>query len=350
MLKKFIATLGFSAAVLFAADFQVGGYFPNWLQYSQFTPEDVRYDFLTDIHYGYFIPSEDGSSVSNTDENDNATFDKLVSLSKEKKVNLHVVVGGSGNEETMKAIATNEETLAAFVQSVKSFAEEKGLASVEVDWIPAEEEDYAAHGALLSALADAGVPVSASVVGSVETAKLYAAEALSKASKVMVMLTDQMSAEESSVKPNSDFAFAQEVLKAYADAGVPSGNLVPVVPLYGKTFLKATGLGSSHEGTGSGNEGYLTYKELMTVFEAPDYKVTFDEATQSEVAVSVSEAIVFNGIPSMKSLATFVKENGFGGMAVYDIAGDHKEPIVSLLVTIGQVLRPDVKYNAKKKR
>jgi hypothetical protein len=48
-------------------------------------------------------------------------------------------------------------------------------------------------------------------------------------------------------------------------------------------------------------------------------------------------------------LATFVKDNDFGGIALYDIAGDHKEPIVSLLVTVGQVLRPAIKYNAKKK-
>ena len=349
MFKKFVTTLGCSAALLFAADFQVGAYYPNWLQYSQFTPEDVRYDFLTDIHYGYFVPSEDGSSIANADENDNANFDALASLAKQKKVNLQVVVGGSGNEEAMKAVAMSEEARAAFAEAIKSFVDGNGVSSIEIDWMPAEEEEFAAHGALVSAVADAGVNVTVSVIGSVDAAKSYSSEALGKASNVMVMLTDQMSAEESTVKPNSDFAFAQEVLKAYADAGVSSAKLVPVVPLYGKTFLNAKGLGSSHEGTGSGNEGYLTYKELMTVFDTPDYQVTFDEATQSEVAVSSSETIVFNGIPSMKSLATFVKDNDFGGIALYDIAGDHKEPIVSLLVTVGQVLRPAVKYNAKKK-
>lgn len=349
MFKKFVTTLGCSAALLFAADFQVGAYYPNWLQYSQFTPEDVRYDFLTDIHYGYFVPSEDGSSIANADENDNANFDALVSLAKQKKVNLQVVVGGSGNEEAMKAVAMSEEARSAFAEAIKSFVDGNGVSSIEIDWMPAEEEEFAAHGALVSAVADAGVNVSVSVIGSVDAAKSYSSEALGKAANVMVMLTDQMSAEESTVKPNSDFVFAQEVLKAYADAGVSSAKLVPVVPLYGKTFLNAKGLGSSHEGTGSGNEGYLTYKELMTVFDAPDYQVTFDEATQSEVAVSSSETIVFNGIPSMKSLATFVKDNDFGGIALYDIAGDHKEPIVSLLVTVGQVLRPAIKYNAKKK-
>ena len=224
-----------------------------------------------------------------------------------------------------------------------------GLAGIELDWMPAEEEEYASWGALVTVLADAGVVVSATVAGSPDAAKLYPADALAKLATAMVMLTDQMSAEESSVKPNSDFSYAQEVLKAYAEAGISADKVVPVVPMYGKTFLGATGLGSSHQGSGSGNEGYLTYKELMNVFDTPDYQVTFDEATQSEVAVSSSETIVFNGIPSMKSLATFVKDNGFGGMALYDISGDHKAPVVSLLVTVGQVLRPEIKYNAKKK-
>lgn len=349
MLKKFIALLGCSASLLLASEFQVGAYYPNWLQYSQFTPEEVRYDFLTNIHYGYFIPSEDGSSLSNSDENDAANFEKLAGLSKDKKVKLTISIGGVGNEESMKAVASSEEARSALADAAKSMADQYNLAGVEVDWMPAEEEEYAAWGGLVSALADAGVTVYATVAGSSDAAKLYPAEALSKLSAAMVMLTDQMNEEVSSVVPNSDFSLAQEVLKAYADAGISAENVVPVVPMYGKTFLKATGLGSSHEGSGSGNEGYLTYKELMTVFETPDYTVTFDEATQSEVAVSSSETIVFNGIPSMKSLATFVKENGFGGIALYDISGDHKEPIVSLLVTVGQVLRPDIKYNAKKK-
>ena len=70
MLNKIYAILLFSATILLAAEFRVDAYYPNWLQYSQFTPTDVRYSFLTDIHYGYFVPSEDGSSLANADESD----------------------------------------------------------------------------------------------------------------------------------------------------------------------------------------------------------------------------------------------------------------------------------------
>jgi len=48
-------------------------------------------------------------------------------------------------------------------------------------------------------------------------------------------------------------------------------------------------------------------------------------------------------------LANFVKDQKLGGIAVFDISGDDTHPIISLLVTIGQVLRPEIKYNTKKK-
>lgn len=350
MLKKSLALLGFAASLLFAGEMQVGAYYPYWLQYSQFTPEDVRYEFLTDIYYGYYVPSEDGSSLANADESDEPNFEKLAKLSKEKKVNLVLCIGGAGNEESMKAVASSDDAMSAFVSTVKEFSSKYNLSGVELDWTPAEDGDYAALGKMVSALAGEGVSVAVSVTGTTEAAALYPADAMKKASAVMVMLTDQMSEENEEVVPNSNFTYAQEVLKAYAAAGISSSKIVPVVPMYGKSFYKASGLGTKHEGVGSGNEGAYSYKDLMAAFDAPDYKVTFDEATQSEVAVSASETIVFNGIPSMKSISTFVKENGFGGVAVYDISGDHKEPVVSLLVTIGQVLRPDVQYKTKKKK
>ena len=48
----------------------------------------------------------------------------------------------------------------------------------------------------------------------------------------------------------------------------------------------------------------------------------------------------------MKAVAQQVKSEGMAGVAVYDLSQDHHEPIVSLLVTIGLQLRPEVNYKA----
>jgi len=158
-----------------------------------------------------------------------------------------------------------------------------------------------------------------------------------------------MSASEGSLKPNSDATLNARVMSAFAKAGVQKDKLVAIVPFYGKSFEGAKRLGSSFTGTGSGNEGTLQYKDLMGKFgDAKAYKVSFDEASQSEIAISDQEAVVFNGIPSMQAIAKTVKDNGYGGIAAFDLSGDHKEPVVSLLVSIGQVLRPEVNYKRKK--
>ena len=55
------------------------------------------------------------------------------------------------------------------------------------------------------------------------------------------------------------------------------------------------------------------------------------------------------GVPSVKALSEVVKNNGYAGVAAYDLSQDHHAPLVSLLVTIGLELRPDVNYKSKKK-
>jgi spore germination protein YaaH len=199
--------------------------------------------------------------------------------------------------------------------------------------------------------ANAGISVSVAIPGDESLASAISSADLSKIDNFSLWFTDEASANEPQVKPNSNIVNNIKILAAFANAGVPKNKLMPILPFYGKTFYKAKGLGSSHEGTGSGNEGTLPYKDILDKFkDTVSYKVSFDESSKSEVAVSQDETIVFNGIPSVKAMTDAVKENGYGGVAAFDVSGDHREPIVSLLVTIGKVLRPEVDYKAKKKR
>ncbi|MCQ2121433.1 MAG: glycoside hydrolase family 18 protein [Fibrobacter sp.] len=331
-----------------AAGARVAGYFPYWLQYSQFTPEDVRYDFLTEVRYASMIPSESGE-LTFADESDAPNMEKLAQLAEENKVNFIISVGGAGNEDAMRAL-TDDALMSAFVNSAKQALEKYKGEGIEIDWIPEEDSDFEVFKKVVSALADAGVAVSANLSADASKASSYS-DVFAKFSSASVYFTDQSSAESSEkVEVNANLKDAQNVLEAYISAGLSAEKIVPIVPMYGKTFYNAKGLGSSFEGAGSGNEGAISYKELMKSFDGPDYQVTFDEASWSEVAVSATETITFTGIPSLKNFATYVKEKGMGGIALYDLSGDHNEPIVSLMVTVGQVLRPEVNYQPKKKK
>jgi len=326
---------------LFAQN-KVVAYFPHWAQYAQFKPSDVRYHLVTEIRYGYLSPS--GSELLFTDESDKENFLSLAKLAKNAGVKITVAIGGLGAEEAVKGVSPSD-----FAAAAKKFQKEYGVNSFEIDGGAIDAKDLPKLFSQAVALANAGFTVSIAVPGVESLASAASSADFSKIENFSLWFTDEASASDSRVKPNSNTTEVLKILSAFAKAGVPKNKLMPIVPFYGKTFYKAKGLGSSHEGVGSGNDGVLPYKDILDKFkDTVSYKVSFDEATRSEVAVGESETIVFNGIPSIKVIAEAVKENGYGGVATFDISGDRKEPIVSLLVTIGQVLRPEIDYKKKK--
>lgn len=293
---SFIALASLVAAAV-AAPFKVVGYYPSWAQYSQFFPKDVRYQFVTDIHYASLAPAEDGS-IAYADESDAANFEELAKLSSENGVSLVVSIGGFENEGNLKAIAGDDSKLSAFCDAAMEWVEKYNLGGVELDWTNATGDDAADIGKLVSALKDKLGSKSVSVMAYAATMDAYS-DAISQADYVTLSVGDQMDESAESVKPNLSKQDVESAVRALSGKGVSSDKIVPIVPMYGKSFAGASGLGSSHQGVGSGNEGYLAYKELMKKFEAPDYKVNFDEESSSEVAVSNSETIVFMGIPSV---------------------------------------------------
>ena len=348
-LKVLVTTFAIACATMSqAAADKVIGYFPYWSQYSQFYPKDIRYNTVTHVHYMSLMPGEDGS-VTLPDENDAPNVEALAKMTAENGVKMIVSVGGMEAEGNLKAIAGSDELLSTFVSNVKDWVSAHGANGVELDWQNMTADDAADFAKMARAFQDA---FSGSVVASTMypfvAMEPYAADVMNGFSYIDVFMPDQMDEEQSSLVPNQGAKFVEEALEKAAGAGINKDLLAPVVYLYGKSFMGASGLGSSHQGIGSGNEGYLPYKELMGKFDTPDYKVTFDESSQSEVAVSSTESIVFMGIPSVKAVAENVKASNYAGVAVYDLSQDHHEPIVSLLVTIGLQLRPDVKYKTKK--
>ena len=342
-MKKLPFLVLLCAVALFAQN-RVIAYFPHWAQYSQFSPQDVRYNFVTDIRYGYVTPSD--SELIFADESDKENFLALANLAKAAKVKLTVAVGGLGSEEAMKEMYESKK----LTEAAKKFQNEYGVNSFEIDGGAIEVADLPKLLQLAADLANAGITASVAVPGIEALAVVVSGADFSKIDNFSLWFTDDASANEPQVKPNSNTSDNIKILAAFANAGVPKNKLVPIIPFYGKSFYKAKGLGSSHEGTGSGSDGVLPYRDIMEKFNKKDiYKVSFDESSKSEVAVSENETIVFNGIPSVKAMAEAVKANGYGGVAAFDISGDRKEPIISLLVTIGQVLRPEIDYKSKKK-
>ena len=202
-MKSILLTLALGAAVTAqAAADKVVGFYPYWSQYSQFYPKDIRYNFVTDIHYVGLAAGEDGS-VAFADENDAENFKTLVQMSKDNNVKLIVSVGGIENEGNLKAIASSEELLPTFVSNVSSWLSANGGDGVEVDWQNLTAEDAEDYAKLLNALVDglSGSTVTA-VIYPAAGMDAYKADALNRLAYVDVFMADQMTEDNSSVVPN----------------------------------------------------------------------------------------------------------------------------------------------------
>jgi chitinase len=324
------------------------GYFPFWAQYSQFSPSNIKYSNYTHVVYGYFIPTEDGSLVL-ADDSDDANFKELVKLAKAASVKVIVSIGGPGNAESIQAVAAEAGLRTAFVANIAKMVSENSLDGIELSWEFPAEEDKDNFAALLdetkTALAGKAT-LSATVHYSEQGA--YDASKLALLDWVSILALDMATAEDGEALPNCDAVKAAASLDSWNAAGIAKDKLILAVPLYGRSYFSAKSLGGSHDGVGSGNEGIVTWNELMSKFDGDEYKVSFDETTKSEYAVSDNELVVFNGIPSIKFLSEKIKNDGYAGIQLADVASDHKEAVVSLVVTAGLILRPDVKYGKKK--
>jgi len=353
MFKKLLMTVlsfGFAASI-FAEAPKIIGYFPYWAQYSQFTAKDVRFDLVTHIHYTLFVADEAGA-LQPQDAGDQANFEALVKESKAHGVKILTTVGGTENAKVLAALAQNESKRASFVKNVVAFVAAKGIDGIELDWTPTDA-DKDAQAKLVKDLAkafNAESPrplLSLSVGWDDAVISRYDVTALNAADYLTVQAIDLMDASKTAVQPNTSTIVTAKALSAYEAKGVAASKLVPVVAFYGRSYSGAQGLGTEFKGPGSGNDGLLTYKDLMEKFNGTDYKVTFDDASQSEVAVSKVETISFSGIPSVKSVASLVKAKTYGGIAASDLSCDYAHWKVSLLVTIGSVLRPEIDYKKK---
>ncbi|HSQ43156.1 MAG TPA: glycoside hydrolase family 18 protein, partial [Fibrobacteraceae bacterium] len=229
-----LASFCLGAYAFGAEDTRIIGYFPYWAHYSEFYPKDVRYDWVTHIHYGYFVPDESGE-LAIADDADQENFETLAKTCQEKKVKLLVSIGGPGNADAMHAASSDNTVRDRLVGNILELVKQYHLSGVEVDWQPASE-DKGAYGSFLSALADKfsqespRLLLSATVTWADSLASGYDADALEKADYLTVQALDVMDENQPSVMPNASLPLTEKALALWEDKGIPSGKLVPVVP------------------------------------------------------------------------------------------------------------------------
>lgn len=104
-------------------------------------------------------------------------------------------------------------------------------------------------------------------------------------------------------------------MKFWTDRGLPKSKVVLGVPFYGYGF-----------GDAYRNYGY-DYKEILGLFP--------DAATKDQVG----STIWYNGIPTMKAKAQWVRDEDLAGVMIWSLDADVKGDN-SLLTALDKTLRP----------
>lgn len=117
---------------------------------------------------------------------------------------------------------------------------------------------------------------------------------------------------------------SDSAIRDYISRGIAPNKIVFGLPLYGRAFGNAQGLGKSYSGPGKGplEAGMWLYKDLPR----PGAKSYFDKrvgATHSFDS-STRELVSFDGPKSANFKAQYIIKKGLGGSFFWDASGDKK--------------------------
>lgn len=321
------------------------GYYPNWSHYNGFTADKIPFEYLTHLLYAFYVPDNAGNLV-NSDLPDAENFKEVIRIGHEKGVKILVSIGGASQSATFPVIAASASARANFVKNCVKLADDFKLDGIDIDWeYPLEndgENQLKLHREMRAALdkLPRKVLFTAAVPPTDYWAHWSQDESFRLLDYVNIMTYDFMGTWEKNVIPNCSMDQTKGALEYFEKKrGVPRAKLVAGSAFYGKAFDAATGMGSAHEGKGSGNDGIWQWKDLLVQLKSSPYQVHWDEKTQSEYAVGNEETIVFNGIPSQRVLGDFVRTSDYPGVMLWDLNGDVPDTKQSLLVALYRGLR-----------
>ncbi|KAL6506101.1 hypothetical protein OROHE_022630 [Orobanche hederae] len=111
-------------------------------------------------------------------------------------------------------------------------------------------------------------------------------------------------------------------------AGVPWSKLVMGMPLYGRTWeLKGTrlfGVGAPAVGVGPGEDGALTFSQVVKFNKDHKAKVVFDSETVSMYSVAGKSWIGYDDVTSVALKIGFARALELRGYFFWDVHGDYK--------------------------
>lgn len=265
---------------------RIVGYMPYWAGDANL----IQYSKLTHINYAFALPNADGSIKPISEV---AKLQTIVTRAHAAGAKVLIAIGGwSDNGELLdgrfEQLAGNATSRARFVSAAMSLLSTYNLDGVDIDWeYPDAGQSSANYDLLMTALSDQLKPqgklLSAAVTASYNGGGI-SLTALSKMDYVNIMAYDENEFQ------HSTFDFAVASLNYWAGRGVAKNKLNLGVPFYGK------------------QGGEVPYSTILSRGGDPN--------------ADVFGSIGYNGLVTMRRKAQYVKDQGYGGIMIWELSED----------------------------
>jgi GH18 family chitinase len=281
-----------AAARDIGAPFHCVGYLP-WYRTAGFTADRMR--GVTDLIYFGVKPTDDGRFVD--DPVDAATLRVLHSLRQECGCRMLLCVGGGDRSQGFPPMATDAARRGSYVRQLADFCREHGFSGVDYDWEHPEGDAQLAAYADLLAETKSRLGADGLVTIAQSPWRDYGRRIYEIVDRVHVMSYNHKF-------PQAQLQAAQDDVQRMVDFGCPPEKLLLGLPFYGRNER-----GESR-----------TWADLAT--------------TSSANGSDVVRGYALNGKATVQAKTRFAIDSGLGGVMVWELGQDARDPDLSLLEAI----------------
>lgn len=114
-----------------------------------------------------------------------------------------------------------------------------------------------------------------------------------------------------------------KAIKDYKTAGVTASKISMGMPIYGRAFMKTTGIGEAYNGIGAGNwtqAGVYDYKSLPLLGASMKYDTTLGGAYSWDA--TGGQLISFDTVPVVQQKLEYIQSEGLGGAMFWEASAD----------------------------
>ncbi|KAL3629629.1 hypothetical protein CASFOL_026851 [Castilleja foliolosa] len=346
-----------------------GAYYPSWT--TKLKPSAINTTFFTHIYYAFLVPHNTTFKLIVNDQDDAPLLRQFISSlrSKTPPVKTLFSIGGGGADPTIfSRMAANRTSRSVFINSTIDVARTYKFDGFDLDWeFPKNTTEMKNLDILLKEWRDAveyeakakkrSTPllITAAVYYSADkfldgTERSYPVKSINdNLDWINVMNYDYHGAWDPSLtgahaalfdpKSNLSTAFG---IGTWIRAGVLREKLIMGMPMYGKTWtlknLSQHGVGAKAVGVGPGDDGSLTYAEVVSFNKDKNViRGVFDKETVSAYSYSVSNRfwVGYDDPTTVKYKVGFARALNLGGYFFWAIDQDYKWEISKTLSTLG---------------